>query len=150
QPLIAPLYGGKSAHELVSVLTDQPERPGYELVREHWRDYWESQRGSGSFEDFWQTALHNGVIAGTALPPRTVAFSDTWRKQPPSERPARQPGLEIVFRPDPSIYDGQFANNGWLQELPKPLTKLTWDNAALMSPRTAQRLGLSYRTGTHG
>ena len=49
-------------------------------------------------------------------------------------------GVEIVFRPDPSVYDGRFANNGWLQELPKPITRLTWDNAALLSPATAARL----------
>jgi molybdopterin-containing oxidoreductase family iron-sulfur binding subunit len=55
---------------------------------------------------------------------------------------AAQQGLEIIFRPDPTIWDGQFANNGWLQELPKPLTKLTWDSVAMLSPKTAQRLGL--------
>jgi molybdopterin-containing oxidoreductase family iron-sulfur binding subunit len=51
--------------------------------------------------------------------------------------------VEIVFRPDPTVYDGRFANNGWLQELPKPITKLVWDNAALVSPATAERLNVA-------
>src|SRR5262249_27977651 len=58
--------------------------------------------------------------------------------------PAAPESVEIVFRPDPTIYDGRFANNGWLQELPRPVTKLTWDNAVLMSPRTAEALHISY------
>jgi molybdopterin-containing oxidoreductase family iron-sulfur binding subunit len=75
---------------------------------------------------------------------------------PPSSQAntTAQGNVEIVFRPDPSIYDGCFANNGWLQELPKPLTKLTWDNAAIVSPATANQFGLSvepaYRGGEHG
>ena len=69
--------------------------------------------------------------------------------KPPADRPAGE-GYEIVFQPDPTIYDGRFANNGWLQELPKPITKLTWDNAALMSPATAQELGVGLGSYAHG
>jgi molybdopterin-containing oxidoreductase family iron-sulfur binding subunit len=58
--------------------------------------------------------------------------------------------MELNFRTDPTVYDGRFANNGWLQELPKPLTKLTWENAAMMSPATAERLGVASRPGWHG
>jgi molybdopterin-containing oxidoreductase family iron-sulfur binding subunit len=138
QPLIAPLYGGKSAHELLAEILGQPGRTGYEIVRDHWK----SQYRGRDFESFWRTALHEGMVAGTALPLKSVSL-----KKGIGETGKRGNGegggLEIVFRPDPTIWDGRFANNGWLQELPKPLTKLTWDNAALVSPATAERLGLS-------
>jgi molybdopterin-containing oxidoreductase family iron-sulfur binding subunit len=138
QPLIAPLYGGKSAHELLAEILGQPGRTGYEIVR----DYWKGRHRSKDFELFWRTALHDGVIDGTALPAKSVSL-----KKGIGETGKRGNGegggLEIVFLPDPTIWDGRFANNGWLQELPKPLTKLTWDNAALVSPATAERLGLS-------
>jgi Fe-S-cluster-containing dehydrogenase component len=86
--------------------------------------------------------LHDGLIAGTALAPRPV---DGLRLGPADVEPPAPPpaGLELIFRPDPAVWDGRFANNGWLQELPRPLTKLTWDNAALVSPATAERLGLA-------
>ena len=139
QPLIAPLYNGKSAHELVSVLMGQPGRSAYDIVR----DYWRAQHPSQGFELFWRTALHDGLIADTAFRARSVTLrpiKDWGADQLPI--PDSQGALEIVFRPDPTIWDGCFANNGWLQELPKPLTKLTWDNAVLISPTTAERLGL--------
>ncbi|MDW8353419.1 MAG: TAT-variant-translocated molybdopterin oxidoreductase [Bryobacterales bacterium] len=136
QPLIAPLYGGKSAHEMVSAWSGKPDRSGYDIVREYWQRHY---RGS-DFETFWQTALHDGVVAGTASPPKKVAVRKEVLAAPPSPRSR---SVELCFRPDPTIWDGRFANNGWLQELPKPLTKLTWDNAALLSPRLAERLGLA-------
>ncbi len=133
QPLIAPLYGGKSAHEVLAALSDQPERSGYEFVRDTWRAHLE-----GGFEDSWRRWLHDGVIAGTALPERELSAAGV----PPLEG-AGQSGLEITFRADPTIHDGRFANNGWLQELPKPITKATWDNVAAVSPSTAARLGVA-------
>ncbi|HJW15048.1 MAG TPA: 4Fe-4S dicluster domain-containing protein, partial [Thermoanaerobaculia bacterium] len=136
QPLITPLYGGKTAHEAVAALTSQPERTSYEILR----DYWKNRLGP-DFETGWRRALHDGVIAGTASTPRTVKLSAV-SFQPSVRPPAAGTGLEIVFRPDPTLYDGRFANNGWLQELPKPITKLTWDNALLLSPATAKRLGV--------
>jgi molybdopterin-containing oxidoreductase family iron-sulfur binding subunit len=145
QPLIAPLYGGKSAHELLAAILGESGRTGYEIVR----DFWRSQHPLKDFELFWRTALHEGVIEGTALPPKSLTVKKgigETEKPGAGETSAKATdaaGLEIVFRPDPTIWDGRFANNGWLQELPKPLTKLTWDNAALLSPATAQRLGLS-------
>ncbi|MBD0370409.1 MAG: TAT-variant-translocated molybdopterin oxidoreductase [Pyrinomonadaceae bacterium] len=104
---------------------------------------------ANDFESQWRRALHDGVIANTALPTRTVSLAGNWDNapQPP---PANPNELEIVFRADPSIYDGRFANNGWLQELPKPLSKITWDTAALISPATARRLGLENDLGWKG
>ncbi|MGH7425859.1 MAG: TAT-variant-translocated molybdopterin oxidoreductase, partial [Candidatus Methylomirabilales bacterium] len=140
QPLIAPLYGGRSAHELLAVLTGLPGRSGYELVR----DYWKNQIRSEDFEGVWRTALHDGLISGTAVPPKPVSLRPGFKGGSAARPGSPDPGgLEIVFRPDPTIWDGRFANNGWLQELPKPLTKLTWDNAALLSPATAERLRLA-------
>ncbi len=159
QPLIAPLYNGKSAHEVLAILTEQPNRSDYEIVREYWQNQHASAGLPGaagqSFDQFWRTALHDGLIAGTALPAKPVTLRPDWGTPDAGRRtPDSSPSLEIIFRPDPSIYDGRFANNGWLQELPKPLTKLTWDNAAMVSPATAQRLGLSsspgWRGGEHG
>jgi molybdopterin-containing oxidoreductase family iron-sulfur binding subunit len=137
QPLIAPLYAGaKSAHDVLTAFTKRQERSGHDIVK----DYWKAKAPAGDFERWWQRALHDGVVAGSALPDKTVtARIGDWAR---AGKSATQ-GLEIVFRPDPSIHDGRYANNGWLQELPKALTKLTWDNAALVSPATAERLGLA-------
>jgi molybdopterin-containing oxidoreductase family iron-sulfur binding subunit len=137
QPLIAPLFGGRSAHELLSVLVDGSARSGYEILRE----YWQTQLKGGPFEAQWRTALHDGVVPGTALPSRVPAMRLTVPAPKPGGGP--QGTLEVAFRPDPTVWDGRFANNGWLQELPRPISKLTWDNAALLSPASAQRLGLA-------
>src|SRR6185503_15516827 len=149
QPLIAPLYGGRSAHEVLAAMTDRPERSGYEIVRTHW-----NQGGaSAGFEASWRRWLHDGVVPNTAFPPKQVSASATAGAGSTAAQAAAG-GIEISFRNDPSILDGRFANNGWLQELPKPITKLTWDNAVIVSPRTAERLGASanpaYRGGEHG
>ncbi|MBI3472257.1 MAG: TAT-variant-translocated molybdopterin oxidoreductase [Candidatus Solibacter usitatus] len=133
QPLIAPLYRGKSAHELLAACMDQPERGGYDIVK----SYWQTRHPAADFEGWWRKAVHDGVVPGTAAAVRNAPAP----AMKAESRPAVQ-GLEIVFRPDPCVHDGRFSNNGWLQELPKPLTKLTWDNAALLSVATAERLGL--------
>lgn len=138
QPGIAPLYQGRSAHEVLAMTLGSPTRSGLDLVRETWR----AAHPEADFERHWSGALEKGVIPGTALP----RLSPTLRggqSQALSELPPEPAGLELVLQPDPTLWDGRFANNAWLQELPKPLTKLTWDNAALMSPRTAERLQLS-------
>jgi len=146
QPLIAPLYNGRTAHELLAAFSDQPERTSYEIVR----GYWMGMRGQGDsaeFEKFWRRSLHDGLIADSALPAKNAALRADWQTRvvEASSKPATTSdtaSFEINFRPDPTVFDGQFANNGWLQELPKPLSKLTWDNAALISRATAERLGL--------
>ena len=131
QPLIQPLYRGRSAHEVVALLAASPAQNGYEIVRA----YWKRQHPGADFETWWRKAVHDGVVPGTALPLHTPALQFGWKSTPPEHR-----GFEIVFRPDPTVFDGSFANNGWLQELPKPVTKLTWDNAAVMSPAMAHLL----------
>lgn len=137
QPLIAPLYDGKTALEVLAAFSNKPTRSAYEIVREYWKGVW----GEAEFETRWRRALHDGVVAGIQANVRRVAlrkgFFQTLR--PLVAVPA---GLELVLRPDPTVYDGRYANNGWLQELPKPLTKLTWDNVAYLAPATAAKLGL--------
>jgi MoCo/4Fe-4S cofactor protein with predicted Tat translocation signal len=143
QPLIAPLYQGKSAIEFVALLATQADASGYELVR----DYWQKRHAAGAennalmteasaFEQFWRKSLHDGWIDGTAYQLKSVAVKNDnfgWKSTTDS-------ALELNIRRDPSIYDGQFSNNGWLQELPKPMTKLVWDNVVLLGPKMADRL----------
>jgi MoCo/4Fe-4S cofactor protein with predicted Tat translocation signal len=133
QPLIAPLYNGKSAHEFVALLSGQADATGYDLVR----SYWHKQQSGGDFEAFWRKALHDGWIEGTAFPSKQVGAKAN--HLPLAAKPDEN-ALELNIRRDPTIYDGQFSNNGWLQELPKPMTKLTWDNAVLIGPKMAARL----------
>jgi MoCo/4Fe-4S cofactor protein with predicted Tat translocation signal len=110
---------------------------------------------SGDFESWWRKCVHDGFVPNTALPTRTVSVNPGGLTQAnPGGTPAvpatTGSQFELVFRTDPTIYDGRFANNGWLQELPKPLSKLTWDNAALVSPNTAKQLGLEKTIGKKG
>ncbi len=265
QPLIQPMYGGKSAHELIATLSDRPERNGYDIVREYWMasapagalaaaatsaagasgagttgaqaqaapgersvplagapaapgaqqarpsapptaaggaqagtgargtqpseqdvaatvaaqaappPMTAEQRAAAQFERAWRKWLHDGFVPGTGFTASTVApTAPGTQGGPGSERevgvavpraiatpaaaalaaPTSQPSaaapastgpvaFEVNFRRDPTVYDGRFANNGWLQELPKPVTKLTWDNAAQIAPGTAERLDVS-------
>ena len=218
QPLIAPLYDGRSAHEVIAAMSATPEKPAYDLVREHWIASFGSQDAEGSqtavpgakaqglprrprrrqpvlapglkalllvqehrrlplarrpdrcggredpvgragsepsplFEAAWRRWLHDGFIPNTAFAPRTVTLRP--ESLAPSPRAGNDStGLELTFRNDPCVLDGRFANNGWLQELPKPLTKLTWDNAVLVSPATFAKLqgaaAPAFRGGEHG
>lgn len=185
QPLIEPLYGAKTAHEVLAVFSENYDRKGYDIVREYWRTA-EIQTAGGSrqeaggteqaaggsrqaaggsaqtatqpaaaedsdFEAWWRKALHDGFVPNTALGTKTVALkSDEARQLTDTRNPTPGTPFEIVFRADPSIHDGRFANNGWLQELPKPLNKLTWDNAALVSRNTADSLLLKNTIGWKG
>ncbi len=150
QPLIQPLYHGRSAHEFLAALTNDQPIPGLELVRNYWRNHWNRGSQSGNFDDFWQTALHDGVVPGTAFAPKTVSLKAGWQDHVKPAAPTAGGGYEIVFEPDPMVYDGRFANNGWLQECPRPITRLTWDNAAVMSPKTARELGVWFGNRVHG
>ena len=145
QPLIAPLYSTHSAHDVLAAFSDKPGISGYDAVR----DRLKAANPGVDFDKLWRKSLHDGVVANTAYP----AISVTSKFNPASVPPSKAAGaeeLEFIFRPDPSVYDGRFANNGWLQELPRPLTKLTWDNAALVSPRTAEKLALTHRAAGRG
>jgi MoCo/4Fe-4S cofactor protein with predicted Tat translocation signal len=165
QPLIAPLYEGKMTHELLALFSDNYDRKPYDIVR----DYWRTQAGgrvqgvggsqnelakpsaspvvevAGDFESWWRKCLHDGFVPNSALPTKTVTLKSDWASglNSSNTQPPKPNALELVFRTDPTIFDGRFANNGWLQELPKPLTKLTWDNVALISPNTARKLGVA-------
>ena len=169
QPLIAPLYDGKSTHDLLAAFSAEPSRSGYDVVRGYWRKQFAAGAvkpvspaeaaavqklagtdGESAFELFWRKVLNDGVMPNTAHAPVSVAFSGTV----PAIPAAQSGAMEIVFKLDPTVYDGRYANNGWLQELPKPVTRLTWDNAVLISPATAERLGIgvryAYQGGEHG
>lgn len=138
QPLIEPLFQGKTEHELLAALLGTPDAKPYDLVRAYWQG---TGAGNGNFEAFWQSSLATGVVSGSAAETVTPALANfaVGAVVAPAEGP------ELVFRPDPSIWDGSFGNVSWMQELPKPLSKLVWDNAVLMSPSTAQRLlGLGF------
>jgi molybdopterin-containing oxidoreductase family iron-sulfur binding subunit len=144
QPLIEPLYGGKTAHEVLAALSSQPDVTGYDVVRQFW-----STRLPGAFDAAWRDALLTGLIPGTAAPRVTAAVDGGAARQAAGEILAAagraQPGrITLLLRPDPTIWDGRFATNAWLQELPKPISKLAWDNALLVSPRTAERLNVSF------
>ena len=200
QPLISPLYEGRSAHEVLAAVAGQPGRGQLEMVKDFWTRAFNGQswrfRGPdgkpfASADVFWKRALHDGFIRGTSLadggpatpfvaapkagaaaaataaaataatpagaptapgapaaaspaPAPAAAPSQPAPASPPvpTSTPAAASGLEIIFRPDPTVWDGRFANNGWLQELPKPLTKVTWDTTAWMHPALADEHGL--------
>ena len=141
QPLIQPLYDGRSACQVLQMLTENPEASPYTIVK----GYWASQHKDADFESWWRRSVHDGLISGSALPTKTPALRGEAISSS-AQKPKLGGKLEVIFRPDPAIYDGRFANNGWLQELPKPITKLTWDNAAIMSPATAHQLGVLKET----
>ncbi len=136
QPLIAPLYDGKSAIDLLAFFAGIVGKSDYEILR----DYWKEHLQTGDFESAWRLALQQGHLPNSTsplindLPPASLAA--------PAPPPAPAGQMELILRPDPCIGDGRQANNGWLQELPKPLTKLTWDNAVLLSPADAKRLNV--------
>ena len=137
QPLIAPLYNGKSPLEFVALLSGQADATGYDLTRA----YWQKQHTGADFEQFWRKSLHDGWIEGTAFAPKSVSAKSA--AAPSESKPTDPSAIELNIRRDPTIYDGQFSNNGWLQELPKPMNKLTWDNAIQIGPAMAKRLNIA-------
>jgi molybdopterin-containing oxidoreductase family iron-sulfur binding subunit len=137
QPLIAPLYEGRTAHELMALLLDD-RRSSFDIVRE----YWQKRLTTDDFGIVWRRALHDGLIPGTAANAVDVSPQKSTHNFGSVNVPGDREALTIQFRSDPTIEDGRYANNGWLQELPKPLTKLTWDNVAMMSVGMARTLGV--------
>jgi Fe-S-cluster-containing dehydrogenase component len=136
QPLIEPIYNGKSAHEILSILLGKPDVTSHEIVK----TYWQSQNKAGDFDTFWKRSLHDGVVAGTQVA-TIIGGQGTSLNQSrvsfESPGPQAVSGMEVVFRPDPTIADGTYSNNGWMQELPKPQSKMTWDNVVSISPKNA-------------
>ncbi|HEY6369022.1 MAG TPA: TAT-variant-translocated molybdopterin oxidoreductase [Candidatus Sulfotelmatobacter sp.] len=134
QPLVAPLYNGKSALEFVALLSGH-DAAGYDLVRA----YWQKQHTGADFEQFWRKWLHDGWIEGTTFAPKSLSAKSATASSETKPDPNL---IELNIRRDSTIYDGQFSNNGWLQELPKPMNKLTWDNAVQIGAAMAQRLNI--------
>ncbi|BBO23817.1 MAG: 4Fe-4S dicluster domain-containing protein [Fimbriimonadaceae bacterium] len=143
QPLIEPLYGGRSCLEVLSAFRGRPT-DGREIVRSFWN------RDRQNFDTFWTKSLNDGFVSGSAPPSTVPQVKAGWFAGAPGLKPAVVTGVEINFRPDPCIYDGRFANNAWLQELFKPITKVCWDNVAVMSQATAEKFGLWNRVGPTG
>lgn len=152
QPLIHPLYGGLTVDDILKVFLREEARGTYEHLREGWRARF---GGGDGFEEFWADALGRGVVPGTAAPVVGVGGGEVEARISPSRRMPPTPnaspgdvaspgrvgeGLVLGFRRDPRVYDGRFGNNAWLQELPDPLTKQCWGNAAHLSPSTAREL----------
>ena len=138
QPLILPLFGARTPIEVLGVMVGDKDRPGHDIVQ----DTWKTTLGAADFDKKWNRVLHDGLLAGSELPEVTAgvqasAFAELARATGSAS------GLEVVFVPSAALYDGRFANDGWLQELPDPMTKLTWDNPALVSPKTAEMAGLA-------
>ena len=140
QPLIEPLYDGKTAHEIVAVLLGDGPTKSYDIVR----TYWKERSASADFEAFWRKSVHDGLVLGTAARVHDVRMHEDWyaRVAPLSTDGLGERTVEVIIRPDPHLYDGRFANNAWLQELPKPVTLLTWDNAIYVSPALAAEHGI--------
>ena len=135
QPLISPLYNGRNALEVLGALIGGLDQTPYQTVRTYWFS-------KGATEQTWRKWLHDGFVENSALPTRSGAAGFS----PPNAAGGLKPaaplgGIELELRHDPTIYDGRFANNGWLQELPKPQTKITWDNVMVVGPATAAKIG---------
>jgi len=156
QPLILPIYDTKSAYELLSGLFDTPEtggeagsapRDGYTIVRQYWAEH--GYPIDEPYDFAFNKLLHDGVIPGTKAKSKQVQVRANALSSLQPQMPAQVGGttLEVMIRPDPTIWDGRFANNGWLQELPKPFSKATWDNVILMNPETAERLQIPMGDG---
>ncbi len=135
QPLIDPLYGGKTAMEVLSALAGK-QGTNYQLHRRFWRD----KLKLADFDTQFSKALHDGFWANTALAAKNVTVKADFKAMTPAAAPS---GMEIAFRLDPTVLDGRYANNSWLQELPNPVSKVVWDNAVHVSPTTAEKLGVT-------
>jgi molybdopterin-containing oxidoreductase family iron-sulfur binding subunit len=136
QPLIAPLYNGKSAHDILVAFTETPEKTSHALVR----DYWKTKHTGADFETWWSHSVHDGFVKGSELP--AVAKAEA-KLVPASATSGASDGYDVSFHFDPYVLDGRFANNTWLQELPRPITRLTWDNAVVVSAATAKALDVT-------
>jgi MoCo/4Fe-4S cofactor protein with predicted Tat translocation signal len=138
QPLIQPLFDSHSAYELMSVLCGKSQT-GYDIVHERWK----SMLHAKDFETDFNLALNDGLARNSSYPPLKLALKNGWEKEIHFNLFYPAGELEVLFRPDPSAWDGEYGNNSWLQELPKPLSKIVWDNPVYVSPNTARALGVA-------
>jgi molybdopterin-containing oxidoreductase family iron-sulfur binding subunit len=141
QPMIDPIFGGRTPAEIVAVLIGNKDTKAHDIVK----NYWTAQWPAATREHTWKKSLHDGIIEGTK-PPDTVKPTADAKRIAAALASEQQPsgaGIEVAFVPGAQMFDGRYANNGWMQELPDPITKLVWDNAALISPATAKQKGLS-------
>jgi len=145
QPLISPLFDGRTPAELLSLMVEEAPLSAHDLTRRTLRGLLGGD--DAGFEARWRTLLESGVVADSAPPPlaaldgAAAARLATDGLDPGVSGPTG-PNMELVFARDPKLFDGRFANNAWLQELPESMSRLTWDNAALIGPATAERLGV--------
>ncbi len=135
QPQIQPLYNGISEIEALNIIVNGEMTSGFDLVQQTFKNYY----GSG-FDSKWSQILHDGIDTNTGFSKANVSLRGNFR--PETSRDNAISGMEVVIKADSTLYDGRFANIAWLQELPDPMTKITWDNVALMSPSTAEGLGV--------
>jgi molybdopterin-containing oxidoreductase family iron-sulfur binding subunit len=143
QPLIAPLFDGHSDIELLNLILTSNEAEGYDITRETWTELLPQKK----FEKHWRRVLHDGVLENSrsnfTIPQLRSSSLVTYLKANPlTTEPISLENMELIFQASPKVHDGRFANNGWLQELPDTVTKLAWDNAAILSPETASALGV--------
>ncbi len=138
QPMILPLWNGVSEIELLNKLTGSAAPEGPSLVRATF-----NKVAKGASEESWNAFLRDGFLPDSAFAPAKVAFNATTAAALAKQaQPAKADALELVFLQSPSVDDGRYANNSWLVETPDFVTKLTWDNAVLVSPATAKKLGI--------
>ncbi|HET6527511.1 MAG TPA: TAT-variant-translocated molybdopterin oxidoreductase [Balneolaceae bacterium] len=139
QPQVRPLYDGVSDIEFLNIILNGKQGSGYDLVQETWRSFYPT-----NFTKQWEQTLHDGLAGEEIFPEASVNISGDFNARAKEFTAKKQSskGIELVIRPDDTLFDGRFANNGWLQELPRPMTKITWDNVALMSKKTADALGV--------
>ncbi len=139
QPMIDPMYGGKTIAEIVALMIDYKDKSAHDIVK----NYWAAQTGAKN-DQAWKKALNDGIVAG-AKPAEIAKVTVDGKKLTAAigaEPKASSNGIEVSFVPSAATYDGRFANNGWMQEAPDPMTKLTWGNAALMNPAMARAQNL--------
>jgi molybdopterin-containing oxidoreductase family iron-sulfur binding subunit len=136
QPMIEPIFGGKSAIEVMALVLDSKDKKGYDLVK----NFWAGQLPAASRDNAWKKALNDGVVAGTKSAEVKPTVDSKRIQAAPAAAAAS--GIEVGFLPSASTWDGRFANNAWMQEAPDPITKLVWGNVVLVSPAMARERNL--------
>jgi molybdopterin-containing oxidoreductase family iron-sulfur binding subunit len=111
------------------------------MLRDFWRQRAEQEK-RGDFEAFWHESIRAGIVTNTAAAAKDLGPRPDIATQLPPLPAGKQGALQVLFRPDEGTWDGRYADNPWLLELERAFTRLTWDNAAVLAPATAKRLGV--------